>query len=225
MNLSETAFVLKGAHGYALRWFTPLKEVRLCGHATLAAAHVLFERGFVRRAKEVVFHTKSGPIAAVKKNALIEMDFPVLPFKDATCPAALKKALGCGPLYTGRTRFDFLVELPTEKAVVKLRPDFSLLRKIPARGFMVTARSKRIGFDFVSRFFAPSIGIDEDPVTGSAHSSLALFWAERFKKKTFVAYQASQRGGVLRVRLEKGRVLLSGKASTVSEGRLVDGFL
>ncbi len=220
MNLSETAFIFKDAHGYRLRWFTPLKEVRLCGHATLAGAHILFEQGYVKDGEKIVFNTISGAVSAIKGRGFIEMDFPRVPYKDATVPTGLKKAIGCKPLYVGKTMFDFLIELDSEDAVREIRPVFPLLRNIPARGFMVTALSRKKEFDFVSRFFAPSIGIDEDPVTGSAHLSLALFWRERLKKNEFIAFQASPRGGVVRVGVRGKRIALSGAAKTIVLGRL-----
>lgn len=223
MNLSETAFLLKRDDGYSLRWFTPTVEVELCGHATLASAHILWETGELGCGERALFHTLSGKLWAGLKDGWIEMDFPSEPEVSAEPPGALLEALPEAPLYVGRNRFDYLVELSGEEIVRGLKPDLALIKRLPTRGVIVTAGVKAGAgspFDFVSRFFAPASGIDEDPVTGSAHCCLGPYWGDKLKKKDLVAYQASERGGVVRVGLRDGRVLLSGQAVTVFSGEL-----
>lgn len=221
MNLSETAFLLKQADGYNLRWFTPEAEVALCGHATLASAHVLWQDGHLRPGEEARFFTKSGLISARLKDAWIEMDFPSEPEQQVAAPPELITALGVIPVYTGRNRFDYLVEIESERELRSLRPDLALLRTVPMRGVMVTCRSITKDYDFISRFFAPAAGINEDPVTGSAHCCLGPYWQKRLKRFAFYAYQASSRGGVVHVRVTGDRVILSGQAVTVMRGELV----
>ena len=182
MNLAETAFLDRATEGFNLRWFTPTVEVDLCGHATLAGAHVLWETGQVAAAEPIRFHTRSGVLTAVRRDDWIELDFPVTPEQPVDTPPDLPGALGVLPRYVGRSRFDYLVELDDEEAVRNVRPDFHRLQTISARGVIVTSRSSTPGWDFVSRFFAPASGIDEDPVTGSAHSCLAHFWSSRLQK-------------------------------------------
>lgn len=220
MNLSETAFVWPEADGYRLRWFTPRVEVDLCGHATLASAHVLWKSERVGRHETIVFHTASGALTATLRGAEIELDFPQTPPHEAEPPSGLLGALGVEARQVARNQFDFLVEVASEKAVRELRPDFAELRKIPARGVMVTARAETPPYDFVSRFFAPGAGIDEDPVTGSAHCCLGPYWRDRLHKSEFRAYQASPRGGVVGVRLEGDRTFLRGRAVTILRGEL-----
>ncbi|MFY9801227.1 MAG: PhzF family phenazine biosynthesis protein, partial [Methanoregula sp.] len=195
MNLSETAFLLMEKDGFSLQWFTPVTEVDLCGHATLASAHVLWERGYLEPTETARFYTKSGTLSAVKKNDWIEMDFPAEPEHAAPAPAGLIEALGVTPRYVGKNRFDYLIELATEEEVRDLKPDFSCLSTIPMRGVIVTSAAHNPDYDFVSRFFAPSAGVPEDPVTGSAHCCLCPFWEKRLHKTEFLAYQASGRGG------------------------------
>jgi PhzF family phenazine biosynthesis protein len=221
MNLSETAFLRPREDGFGLRWFTPAVEVDLCGHATLASAHVLWETGRLAPAEVARFHTRSGLLTAVKQGDWIELDFPALPDQPSAGPPGLVTALGVEPLYVGKSRFDVLVELADEQAVLGLRPDFTLLRKVPVRGVIATAPSASPEWDFVSRFFAPACGVDEDPVTGSAHSCLTVFWARRLKKSRLLARQISARGGVLRVELIGDRVRLQGQAVTVLRGELL----
>ena len=216
MNLSETAFLLPEGGAWRLRWFTPATEVDLCGHATLASAHVLFaNRGGLGG---LSFLTRSGELRAARRGDLIELDFPALPAAEEPPPPGLLDALGTKARSTHRSRFDRLLELDSEDAVRALRPDFRALAKVDTRGVIVTARGKR--HDFVSRFFAPKVGVDEDPVTGSAHCVLAPFWAARLGKDEMTGFQASSRGGEVRVRLEGERVLLGGRAVTVLEGEL-----
>ena len=220
MNLSETAFLVKQADGYSLRWFTPTVEVDLCGHATLASAHVLWEWGELRPEQEARFHTRSGLLTAVRRGDWIELDFPAKPERPAEAPPDLLAALGVEPVYVGRSQFDYLIELGDEHIVRRLQPNFSLLAALGARGVIVTSRATDGPYDFVSRFFAPGLGIDEDPVTGSAHCCLGPFWSERLGKTQLLAYQASARGGVIQVRVEGERVKLGGQAVTVLRGEL-----
>ena len=219
MNLSETAFLVKqdeGYGGYGLRWFTPAVEVDLCGHATLASAHILWETGELAADRQARFHTRSGLLTADKRaGGWIEMDFPAQPEERTDAPAGLSDALGVEPLYVGQSQFDLLVEVESEAAVRAMQPSIALLEKIPARGVIVTSRAASDGFDFVSRFFAPRVGVNEDPVTGSAHCCLSPFWSKRLGRNELVGYQASARGGVVRVRLDGERVHIGGQAVTV----------
>ena len=220
MNLAETAFLLKQADLFNLRWFTPTIEVDLCGHATLASAHVLWEAGYLKPDQPARFSTRSGLLTCERKGDWIEMDFPAEPEEKTSPPPSLEKALGITARYVGKNRFDYLVEVDSEDTVRKLKPNCALLGEIPTRGVIVTSRASSPGFDFVSRFFAPRAGIPEDPVTGSAHCSLGPFWKNRLHKDEFVAYQASLRGGVVRVRVAGNRVFLGGQAVTVLRGEL-----
>lgn len=222
MNLSETAFLHPEADGYRLRWFTPSVEVDLCGHATLASAHVLWEDGHLAPGDVARFHTRSGTLTARRDGDWIEMEFPALPPSSIDPPPGLGRALGVEPRYVGLSRFDLLVELDDEAAVRSLEPDLGLLRRIDARGIIVTARADGDEFDFVSRFFAPQVGVDEDPVTGSAHCVLGPHWQERMGRNEFLGYQASPRGGVVRVAVDGPRVRLAGRAVTVLRGQLLD---
>lgn len=222
MNLSETAFVRSDGDIYDLRWFTPAVEVDLCGHATLASAHVLWESGRLERSGSAKFQTRSGLLTASPKGDWIEMNFPATPEGQTEAPPRLAEALGCVPEYIGKNRFDYLVEVGSEEIVRSLRPDFRLLSSIAGRGFIVTSRSTG-RYDFVSRFFAPAAGIDEDPVTGSAHCCLGPFWGGRLGKSSFLAYQASARGGEVRVEVKGERIHLGGQAVTVVEGRILSG--
>ncbi len=221
MNLSETAFVAKGDDGYSLRWFTPVSEVDLCGHATLASAHVLWEEGRLGPDETAIFHTKSGVLTCERKEEWIEMNFPALPDSPAPPPEALAESLGFTPRYAGKNECDYLLEADSEATLRGLTPDFRLLGTVPVRGCMVTARADAPAYDFVSRFFAPAYGVDEDPVTGSAHCCLGPFWARRLRKEELTGYQASARGGVVRVRILGARVVLGGKAVTVMRGDLL----
>lgn len=224
MNLSETAFLeRRDDASYTLRWFTPAVEVDLCGHATLASAHILWETGELAAGDTARFHTRSGILSAVKKGDWIEMDFPAEPEEPAVAPRELVEALGVDPLYTGRNRFDVLIEVAGERIVRELVPDMTRLKKVDMRGVIVTSRSSSAGFDFVSRFFAPSVGVDEDPVTGSAHCCLGPYWGAKLGKTSLSALQVSARGGILRVGLKKDRVLIGGQAVTVLHAELVEG--
>jgi predicted PhzF superfamily epimerase YddE/YHI9 len=224
MNLSETAFLVRREAeptAYDLRWFTPTVEVDLCGHATLASAHALWEESHLPGAETARFHTRSGLLTAERRGEWIWMDFPAAPPVAAEAPPELRRALSAEPRWVGASRFDTLVEVESEQVLRALRPDISLLRRIPTRGVIVTARADSAEHDFVSRFFAPNVGVDEDPVTGSAHCVLAPFWAERLGRAELTGYQASARGGVVRVQARGERVLLGGQAVTVLRGELV----
>ncbi len=222
MNLAETAFLERRNDGFSLRWFTPTVEVDLCGHATLASAHALWESGLLQTSEAARFFTRSGLLTAERQGIWIELNFPVTPEEPVAAPPGLAEALGAAPRYVGKSRFDYLVEFESEEAVQKLQPDFGRLKAIPGtRGFIATSQSAANGSDFVSRFFAPAAGIDEDPVTGSAHCCLAAFWSGRLNKNEFMARQISPRGGVVRVRLDGDRVLLGGQAVTVLRGELL----
>lgn len=221
MNLSETAFLVPRPDGFDLRWFTPAVEVNLCGHATLASAHALWQGGFLPRDEQARFHTKSGLLTATPLGGgWIELDFPATIAEPADPPAGLIEALGAPPRFVGRSRFDYLVELADEAAVRGLAPDFVRLRALPVRGVMVTSRATTAGIDFVSRFFAPGSGIDEDPVTGSAHCALTPYWSRLLGKTVFTAWQVSARGGTVKTELSGDRVRLRGEAVTVLRGEL-----
>ncbi len=222
MNLAETAFLVRRSDGdFDLRWFTPAIEVDLCGHATLASAHVLWEEGYLEPKVQARFHTRSGVLTADRRDGAIILDFPAMPERETEPPEGLLRALGVSAGYVGKSAFDYLVEVESEAAVRAASPDFGALGGIKARGVIVTARASTPGFDFVSRFFAPAAGINEDPVTGSAHCTLGPFWAARLHKTSFVAYQASPRGGVVKVDVKGDRILLGGQAVTVLRGELV----
>ena len=221
MNLSETAFLAPRQDGFDLRWFTPAIEVPLCGHATLASAHVLWEDGHLPAHLPARFHTRSGLLTATRQDTWITLDFPALPPEPAEAPAALLQALGITPLYVGKNRASYLVEVASEDIVRALQPDFTLLATLPVQGVMVTSRASSADFDCVSRYFAPRAGINEDPVTGSAHCCIGPFWAQRLHKDTLMAYQASARGGIVRIRVQGERVLLGGQAVTVMRGELL----
>jgi predicted PhzF superfamily epimerase YddE/YHI9 len=219
MNLSETAFLEPAGEGYGLRWFTPAVEIELCGHGTLASAHVLWETGTLDPAATARFHTLSGLLTAERRGEWIELDFPARPAVEAPPPAGLLEVFA-EPRFVGRSRYDYLLELPSEEAVRTAAPDPRRLAALGVRGVIITARATTAPYDFVSRFFAPGSGIDEDPVTGSAHCTLGPYWGPRLGKEELLAYQASARGGVVKVRLVGERVKLGGQAVTVLRGRL-----
>jgi PhzF family phenazine biosynthesis protein len=224
MNLAETAFVVPGASAYGLRWFTPTVEVALCGHATLASAHALWETGRVPLTSRIAFETQSGILTAERDGDLVAIELPSRPIVACPVPPRLSEAIGVEPRRIGETtpgvaHGNLLVELEDEAAVRSLTPRFDELRQIPA-GVIVTARADTAPYDFVSRYFAAPYGIDEDPVTGSAHCSLGPYWAQKLGKTTFLAWQASPRGGELQVTLRGDRVRLAGHAVTVLRGEL-----
>lgn len=221
MNLSETAFVLSREDGYSLRWFTPGDEVDLCGHATLASAHILWEFGMLARDIPARFHTRSGLLTCTSRGDRVQMDFPAEPATAMIPPGGLLEALGTAAEWTGKNRMYFLVEVASEKIVREIKPNFKELASLETRAVIVTARADSAEYDFVSRFFAPGVGIEEDPVTGSAHCCLAPYWADRVGKNDLLGYQASNRGGKVWMQLAGDRVQLSGHAITVTRGELL----
>jgi PhzF family phenazine biosynthesis protein len=228
MNLSETAFVERQSESpavFGLRWFTPRVEVDLCGHATLAAAHVLWEEGLLKDESPALFDTRSGRLTALRRDGWIELDFPAepidTPIRDAAEIDRIETALNTRVVSAGKNRFDLLVELADEAAVRSLAPDIRRVASFPARGIIVTSRSAAPEFDFVSRFFAPQVGVDEDPVCGSAHCCLGPFWASKLGRTELTGHQVSCRGGVVKVRVSPSRVALIGQAVTVLRGDLV----
>lgn len=221
MNLSETAFLYKQGDGFNLRWFTPATEVDLCGHATLASAYILWAFGYLQPDEQAQFYTRSGLLSAKRQGEWIQLNFPAKVATLADASPELIKALGATPKYLGKNNMDYLLELDSEETIRNLQPDFGLLKTLPVRGVIVTSVATTPGYDFVSRFFAPGVGIDEDPVTGSAHCCLGPFWRDRLGKDDFVAHQASARGGVIKVSCRGDRVLLGGQAALVLRGELV----
>ena len=223
MNLSETAFLEGGGKPWGLRWFTPQVEVDLCGHATLASAHVLWATGTAPARSALEFSTRSGILSAAPADGgAIALDFPAEPPTAADLPAELLEALGAKALWTGKNRFDAFVEVADEEVVRDLEPDLGALASMDVRGTVVTAAAAGDGYDFVSRFFGPAVGVPEDPVTGSAHCALAPFWAGRLGRPALRGRQLSRRGGEVGVELRGERVILTGDAVTVVEGRLID---
>ncbi|MGI9553288.1 MAG: PhzF family phenazine biosynthesis protein [Thermodesulfobacteriota bacterium] len=220
-NLSETAYLLKQSNNYRLRWFSPTTEVDLCGHATLASAHFLWENGMLNHNQDAEFSTNSGIITARKINDDIEMDFPVEEAYETQCPAAIIDGLNIKPEYVAKNRFDYLVEVENEDIVKQLEPNIEVVKNIDCRGVIVTSLTQNSKFDFVSRFFAPRFGIPEDPVTGSAHCALGPYWSKKTGKSRLIGFQASQRGGVVKVEVTKENVKLGGKAVTVATGELI----
>jgi PhzF family phenazine biosynthesis protein len=225
MNLSETAFLVKQDDGFNLRWFTPAVEVPLCGHATLASAHVLWSEGHLSADAAARFYTKSGLLIAKRQGEWIELDFPVNHSQIAIAPPILQQALGITDTSVYQNSLGYLVELESEDLVRQIQPNFQLLKTLSVGNLIVTSQANSDSeYDFVSRFFAPGLGVDEDPVTGAAHCCLAAFWRDRFCKDDFLAYQASSRGGVVKINYPGGdRVYLSGQAVTVMRGELLVG--
>lgn len=221
MNLAETAFLVPRGGGYDLRWFTPTVEVDLCGHATLASAHILWQTGRLARDAEARFETRSGLLAARLCGEWIELDFPSDPPSEHAPPDGLEETLRCKPVWVGKGRFDLLVEAADEATVRALKPDLRAIAGWPYRGVIVTARAVE-KYDFVSRFFGPAAGIDEDPVTGSAHCCLGPYWQERLGGDELLGFQASKRGGEVRVQPLADRCKLFGQAVTVLQGELVE---
>jgi PhzF family phenazine biosynthesis protein len=219
MNLSETAFLYPQDVGFNLRWFTPAVEVSLCGHATLASAHILYETETIKPDQEAIFYTASGELRARKQGEKIELNFPATPPEEIPEPAGLTAALGVEAEYIGKSRFDYLVRVASESEVREAKPDFIKLNELGVRGVMLTSQGEG-KFDFISRFFAPGAGIDEDPVTGSAHCCLGPYWGAELGKEEMQAYQASARGGEIGIRLAGERVNLTGKAVTIFQAEL-----
>jgi PhzF family phenazine biosynthesis protein len=220
MNLSETAFLLPENEGYRLRWFTPAVEVDLCGHATLASAHILWETGRLAKDEMAQFYSRSGLLMARLEGDWIQLNFPVKRLELVTIPEELSTVLGISPVFVGKNQFDYLVEVENEEILHSLQPDMARLSQIPVRGVIVTCAATTPGYDFMSRFFAPRVGVPEDPVTGSAHCCLTPYWAEKLHKQSMRAYQDSPRGGELHLRLEGDRVLISGQAVTIFQGEM-----
>jgi PhzF family phenazine biosynthesis protein len=223
MNLSETAFLIRQEDGFHLRWFTPTTEVPLCGHATLASAHVLWSEGHLLPDEVARFHTKSGLLIAKKHGSWIELNFPANQSEVVSAPPELGEALGVSPKTVMKNSLGYLVEVESEDLVRQMQPNFERLKALAHNQVIVTSSTQEYSeYDFVSRFFAPGLGINEDPVTGAAHCCLAPFWRDRKSKDEFLAYQASSRGGVLKIRYDgSDRVYLSGQAVTVMRGELV----
>ena len=229
MNLSETAFLtpLPESGRFGLRWFTPATEVDLCGHATLAAAHVIWSSCGFDRSTSLHFETKSGVLAATYLDGLIELDFPSLPTSQESLSIPVSELLGPNVSVVNEAmgQFDALVQLESEAQVRALHPNLEKIRRLPCRGLIVTApaspSNRLAGIDFVSRFFAPAAGVDEDPVTGSAHCVLAPYWSERLGKVNLTGFQASPRGGLVQIKYQGVRTVLAGKAVTVLRGFLL----
>jgi PhzF family phenazine biosynthesis protein len=221
MNLAETAFVRKLAGGFELRWFTPTIEVDLCGHATLASAQALWTAGIVAQGEPIPFHTRSGVLTCTRNDEWIELDFPATPAVPIDEPAGLSTALGARPTTVLQSKFDYVTVFDSAVDVRALRPDFRALGVFPVRGVIATALADEPKFEFIARFFGPASGIDEDPATGSAYCSLLPYWSAQLGKTEMTAYQASQRGGVIRLRLQGDRVILGGQAVTIWEGMLL----
>lgn len=221
MNLAETAFVLKeeDSDSYSLRWMTPVSEVDLCGHATLASSHIMWQKGICSTDEPIRFNTRSGELIADYYKGEIGLNFPAIPEKEINYPKELIDAIGgITPKYVGMTKWNYIVEVESEDAVRNLKPDFNVMLALPGWGTIITAKADMQGYDFVSRFFAPEKGIQEDPVTGSAHCALGPYWQRRLGKDSFTAYQASERGGTVGVKVSDDRVMLTGHAVTVIEG-------
>ncbi len=217
INHSETAFILKQKNTYSLRWFTPKTEVNLCGHATLATAHVLYELGLHEVDKVIDFDTKSGILKARIFNEMIELDFPQLFVEKCESNEIIEKAFDIKPIYIGKNDKRYLIEIDNIEKLKQIKPDFQLLQKSDRGGFMITSKSHD-KFDFYSRFFAPGVGINEDPVTGSAHCYLAPYWSKKLNKTKMLAFQASERTGIIECELvDNNRVLLRGNAITMNE--------
>ena len=223
MNLSETAFILKQDSDFNLRWFTPTTEVPLCGHATLASAHTLWTEGYLKPEEIAHFQTLSGLLKARLQGNWIELDFPANPSEIVTPTPELSTALGVDLKTTVKNSLGYLVEVESASIVRDLQPNFSLLKTLSVPGIIVTSVGENNSeYDFISRFFAPGLGIDEDPVTGAAHCCLAPFWRNKLQQDEFIAYQASPRGGVVKVRYEGAdRVFLQGQAVTVMKGEIL----
>jgi PhzF family phenazine biosynthesis protein len=217
MSLSETAFLHPVEDGFLLRWFTPTVEVKLCGHATLASAFTLWETGILKPDETARFSTLSGRLTCVREGEWIAMDFPAKECAACEPPSGLSDALGCDLLFCGSNGMDYLVEARDENTLRALLPNMSLLGQLPVRGVIVTSRSEETSFDFVSRFFAPAAGVNEDPVTGSAHCALGPYWRTKLGKADFTAFQASDRGGVVRLSVREDRVILRGQAVMMSK--------
>jgi PhzF family phenazine biosynthesis protein len=222
MNLAATTFLYPQEDGYNLRWFSAKVELELCGHGTLASAHILWEQGYLASDAQARFSTRGGFLTAKQDGDWIELNFPAKPEEAVELQPILEESLGVKPLYVGKSQLDYLVEFESEEVVRTIQPDFGQLATLPARGVIVTAATNTATeYDFVSRFFCPSVGINEDPVTGSAHCVLSPFWSKRLGRTQLTGYQASARGGVVRVQIDGDRVRLGGQALTVLRSELL----
>jgi PhzF family phenazine biosynthesis protein len=220
LAMPATAFLYPNGDGYRLRWFTATSELELCGHGTLASAHVLWDSGRLPLDRPAAFETRGGTLGARRHGEWIELNFPATPAVESAAPAGLVDTLGVTPTWIGRSRLDYIVEVADERLVRELQPDFVRLRDVQTRGVIVTSRSASPDRDFVSRFFAPSTGLNEDSVTGSAHCCLGPYWTARLGRTSLVAHQISPRGGVLKVAVDGDRVRLEGQAVTVMRGEI-----
>lgn len=222
MNLSETAFLLHEGNGYRLRWFTPTQEVDLCGHATLASAFTLFEQGYYEADETIEFYTKSGTLKSSRVKGMVEINLPRREVTPIAITPALEAVLKVKLLAAAENAAkNVLVEVEDETVLTSISPDFDLMRALPWEDVAVTCKSDRQPYDFISRFFAPRHGVNEDPVTGSAHCMLTPYWAQKLGKETFSAYQASKRGGELFLTLDEARVRISGRAVIVMHGEIL----
>ncbi|GCF08483.1 PhzF family phenazine biosynthesis protein [Dictyobacter arantiisoli] len=223
MNLAATAFLIPQDDGYHLRWFSAAVELELCGHGTLASAHVLWEQGYLTNDTPAHFYTRAGHLTANRYGEWIELNFPAKPEQATEILPIFRECLGVTPRYVGKSHLDYLIELESEEIVRNLQPDFAKIASLPARGIIVTAAadSSASEYDFVSRFFCPSVGINEDPVTGSAHCVLSPFWHKKLGREQLTGYQASTRGGIVRVLFDGDRVRLGGQALTLLRGELL----
>ena len=221
MNLSETAFIVKQDDGFQLRWFTPKIEVDICGHATLAGAHLLWETEILNSEETARFHTRSGVLTAIKQGEFIKMGFPAMYSRPEEFSPELLNAFKINPYYVGKFDEKLLIQVENEQIVRNLEPDFAKLKQLDERAVVVTAESDSEDYDFISRYFAPWVGVNEDPVTGSSHCCLATFWARQLEKKDLKGYQASPRGGFITMKLDGEKVILGGQAVTVFKGNLL----
>lgn len=221
MNLAETAFLHRVSNAFSLRWLTPAVEVTLCGHATLAAAFALWQEGILKPGEIARFQTLSGELVCRCEGEWITMDFPAVPCEASPAPKGLSEALDCELAYCGYNGMDYLVEVANAEVLRGLKPNLTTLSTLPMRGLIITSRSEVAEFDFISRFFAPAVGVSEDPVTGSAHCALGPYWQPKLGKSDFTAYQASERGGVVKLSVMGDRVLLRGQAVMMSRVELL----
>jgi PhzF family phenazine biosynthesis protein len=218
INYSETAFVIRQNDHFRIRWFTPKTEVDLCGHATLAAAHILYEYQYCDLSREIKFDSKSGSLTAKKTGNKIELNFPQLPVEKAESNIILEKAFDILPVYVGKNDNRYLIEIGDCDQLINIKPDFQLLKSLDLGRFIITAKSKNPEYDFISRYFAPGVGVSEDPVTGTAHCYLAPYWGEKLKKTRMVGFQASERSGIVECELiDDNRVLLRANAIVMHE--------
>ncbi|MFJ8260663.1 PhzF family phenazine biosynthesis protein [Rummeliibacillus sp. NPDC094406] len=220
INLPTTAFINFLNNKYYLRWFTPTTEIPICGHATLASSYFLWEKGLFDKEKSITFQTKSGVLEAQLIDDWVQLQFPTMIQERTIAPDLLIRALGVNPTYVGKNKLDYLVEVESEDVVRNLKPNIDLITQLGVRGVIITSKSNTNEFDFVSRFFSPSQGINEDFVNGSSHCCLGPYWKDKFKKNDLTAFQASERGGILKLRVLDDEVLVSGKAVTIFEGKL-----